>query len=149
MSQKRLIIIIAIAVIVLIFLPSLAKLEQLRYKDRLLSKKIKLLREYNNALLYEKDMIENDPYYLEKVARDQMGVTRQGEKGERLGGRIDDHDHHRIGKVGAFVSAPAVAEEQDGVALLASGIGRDREQRSASRGPRIGSRGQVGHRADG
>ena len=79
MAQKRVGVFVAIAVIILIFLPSFVKLQQLRYRDRLLKEKIKMLEKNNNVLLTDKNMLENDSFYLEEVARQEMGVTRKGE----------------------------------------------------------------------
>ena len=79
MAQKRVGVFVAIAVIILIFLPSFVKLQQLRYRDRILKEKIKMLEKNNNVLLTDKNMLENDSFYLEEVARQEMGVTRKGE----------------------------------------------------------------------
>ena len=79
MAQKRVGVFVAIAVIILIFLPSFVKLQQLRYRDRILKEKIKTLEKNNNVLFTEKNRLENDSFYLEEVARQEMGVTRKGE----------------------------------------------------------------------
>ncbi len=79
MAQKKLVIFVAIAVIALVFLPSIAKLQKLRYRDAVLKNRIKTLQKQNIALSGEKYKLENDAVYLEGVARQDMGVTRKGE----------------------------------------------------------------------
>ena len=69
-----------IAVILLIiFLPSYTKLQELRDRNRDLETQIKKLAKENYSLQQELKRIENDPVYQEKIAREKMGVVRKGE----------------------------------------------------------------------
>ena len=46
---------------------------------RKLGQQIKELRAQNTKLLEERKLLETDPAYLEKVAREKMGLIREGE----------------------------------------------------------------------
>ena len=69
---------IAVALVV-IFLPGYAKFMELRAKNIYLEKEIERLEQENVKLYKEKDKLEKDIDYIEKVARESMGVTREGE----------------------------------------------------------------------
>ncbi len=75
---KPLYIGIAIALVV-IFLPGYAKFMELRARNVHLEKEIEHLEQENVSLNLEKKKLEEDIYYIEKVARESMGVTREGE----------------------------------------------------------------------
>ena len=63
----------------LIFLPSFSKWQDVKQKDREYQAKIDMLEEEHQKLLEEKRLLEEDPDYLEKVAREKMGLIREGE----------------------------------------------------------------------
>lgn len=63
----------------LIFLPGYTKLQDLRQRNRDLELKIKRLNIENALLDQETKLIEKDPVYQEKIARERMGVVRKGE----------------------------------------------------------------------
>ena len=65
--------------IFIIFLPGYAKLQDLRQKNFELESKIVALQQENKDLINKKELLENDPFYLEEVAREKMGVTKKGE----------------------------------------------------------------------
>ena len=67
-------------VILAVFLPSYAKMQDLKKKNRDYAQEIQDLRKRNQELEYEKHMLDTDPAYLEKVGREKMGLIRQGEK---------------------------------------------------------------------
>jgi len=69
---------IAIILIVL-FLPGYAKFMELRAKNLYLENEIERLEKENLSLNKEKAQLEEDMDYVEKVARESMGVTREGE----------------------------------------------------------------------
>ena len=69
---------IAIALIV-VFLPGYTKFMELRAKNMQLEKEISRLEQENISLLREKKRLEEDIDYIEKVARESMGVAREGE----------------------------------------------------------------------
>ena len=68
-----------IVILVIIFLPVYSKLQELRFENSDLAKKIKRLEQENLALKCEKEKIDKDPVYLEKVAREKIGIVRKGE----------------------------------------------------------------------
>ena len=68
------------AVIVLIvFLPSYTKWQDLRQKNLDYANQIQQLTEDSVRLREEKRKLEEDPVYLEKVAREKMGLVKDGE----------------------------------------------------------------------
>ena len=75
---KPLYIVIAI-ILFLIFLPGYARFMELRAKNINLEKEIQRLEQENASLYKEKQRLEEDIDYVEKVARESMGVTREGE----------------------------------------------------------------------
>ncbi|MDP8229817.1 MAG: septum formation initiator family protein [Candidatus Gorgyraea atricola] len=66
-------------VFIVVFLPGFAKFMDLRSKNIALEEKIERLEQENTTLCKEKKKLEEDIEYVEKVARDSMGVTREGE----------------------------------------------------------------------
>jgi len=76
-GSPRLYIIIGVALV--IFLPPFAKLQGLYYKNKKLEEKITALREDNKRLEEEKIKLETDITYIEKKAREKIGVVRKGE----------------------------------------------------------------------
>ena len=70
---------IAIAIIVIVFLPPFVKYQKLRYKNKNLGNRIKALQEESKRLEEEKKRLEKDIAYIEKRARDNIGVVRKGE----------------------------------------------------------------------
>jgi len=80
MAKKKLIfIVITIFIIAAIFLPGFSKLEQLKEKNRNLKHRIEVLTKTNRELKAEKEKLENDPSYVEKIAREKLGMTRKDE----------------------------------------------------------------------
>ena len=63
----------------LILLPSFSKMQELKQKNGDYQEKIVNLKVKNTQLLEERHLLQNDPLYLEKVAREKMGLARQGE----------------------------------------------------------------------
>ena len=80
MAKKRLIyLLIALGVITALFLPGFSRLQELREQNRDLGKRIEILTKVNQELRREKEKLETDPTYVEKVAREKLGMARQGE----------------------------------------------------------------------
>ena len=80
MAKKRLIyLLIAIGLIIAAFLPGFFKLRELRKNNRNLERRIEILTKANEELKKEKEKLENDPSYIEKVAREKLGMTRKDE----------------------------------------------------------------------
>lgn len=67
------------AVFVIIFLPPFAKYQELRHKNAKLEERIESLKSENERLAEEKRLLETDINYVEKKAREKIGVVRKGE----------------------------------------------------------------------
>lgn len=61
------------------FLPGYAKFMELRSKNDYLEREIERLERENLRLYNEKVKLEEDIDYIEKVARESMGVAKEGE----------------------------------------------------------------------
>ena len=68
-----------IAVFLIIFMPGYAKIQELKQKNRELEANIKRLKRDNLSLQQEKEKIEKDPDYLERVGRQELGILKKGE----------------------------------------------------------------------
>ncbi len=79
MSKKDLIIYSAVVILLIIFIPSFMKVQDLRQKNLEYEKQIEALKIKNAEISVEKKRLEEDPEYLEKVAREKMGLIREGE----------------------------------------------------------------------
>ncbi len=79
---KRLSIIKALVitgVLIAIFLPGFSKMQELHSRNRLLQEEILNLRLENQRLQEERDKLKDDLDYIEKKARQKMGVVKKGE----------------------------------------------------------------------
>ena len=63
----------------IIFLPGFSKLQQLKEENRTLENRIEILLKTNDELRKEKERLENDPSYVEKIAREKLGMARKDE----------------------------------------------------------------------
>ena len=63
----------------IVFLPSYTKMQDLKQKNTDYRRQIEQLRQKSVELKEEKRRLEKDPVYLEKVAREKMGLIREGE----------------------------------------------------------------------
>ena len=61
------------------FLPAYVKMQRLRGKNRQYEKRIEELKRDNVLLEEEKRRLLEDPLYFEKVAREKMGIVKEGE----------------------------------------------------------------------
>ncbi|MEI7998626.1 MAG: septum formation initiator family protein [Candidatus Omnitrophota bacterium] len=66
-------------IIVIVFLPSYSKMQELKQKNQEFLGRIQQLETKNKKLVEEQHFLQNNPEYLEKVAREKMGLIRQGE----------------------------------------------------------------------
>lgn len=76
---KNLKFILAAALLILIFLPTLAKLHKLNSKNRGLQDQIIDLQRSNAQLSSEVRRLKEDTDYVEKIARQKMGLTKKDE----------------------------------------------------------------------
>ncbi len=79
MIKNALSLFIIVVVIVLLFLPSYSKMQELKQKNQDFVQRIEQLEAKNKSLEEERQHLINNPEYLEKVAREKMGLIRQGE----------------------------------------------------------------------
>lgn len=80
MAKKNLIRpLIFIIIISAIFLPSFIKYQELRWRNKNLERQIRVLKEETKALDEEKRKLETDITYVEKKAREKIGVVKKGE----------------------------------------------------------------------
>jgi cell division protein FtsB len=59
-------------------------MQDLRVRNAQLQEEIGQLKIKNAELVQEKRLLEDDPVYLERVARDKMGIVKEGEVVYRL-----------------------------------------------------------------
>ncbi|MBU0503772.1 MAG: septum formation initiator family protein [Candidatus Omnitrophota bacterium] len=77
----------AVAILLLIiFLPTYTKIQELRDRNRDLFNKNIALGKENKLLEEQLRRIENDPVYQEKILREKMGVVRKDEVPVRIVG---------------------------------------------------------------
>jgi len=79
MLKNPIFIVAFIILTLVVFLPSFTKMQDKKQKIVEYEQQIKDLREENAQLVEEIRLLEEDPFYLEKVAREKMGIVRQGE----------------------------------------------------------------------
>ena len=80
LSKKNIVIFLVISLgLFLIFLPGYSKRQELAAKNERLQRRIKELEEENRRFLVEEERLRTDPAYVEKIARDDMGMARKGE----------------------------------------------------------------------
>ena len=66
-------------VILILFLPSYTKMQDLRSRNQQYEKQIEELKKEKAMLLEEEHRLKTDPEYLEQVIRKEMGVIKKGE----------------------------------------------------------------------
>ena len=62
-----------------VFLPSYTKMQDLEQKNLEYTQHIKMLTNKTGELEEEVRLLKDDPVYLEKVAREKMGLIKEGE----------------------------------------------------------------------
>jgi len=78
-NKKLIIIFVLIVLLAFIFIPGYTKLHNLRARNQELELQVIELEEENIKLIKEQERLEKDKVYIEKVAREEMGVAREGE----------------------------------------------------------------------
>jgi len=80
-KSHSLILKIAIVVFILavIFLPGISKYHRLLEEEKKNEEFLLTLQESNTQLEKEKELFETDPLYAEKVAREKLGIGKEGE----------------------------------------------------------------------
>ncbi|HOY10121.1 MAG TPA: septum formation initiator family protein [Candidatus Omnitrophota bacterium] len=79
MLKNAFFLFIGTIIIFVLFLPSYTELQDLKQKNWDYDREIQRLKDQNRKLVEEKRRLEEDPLYLEKVAREKMGLIKEGE----------------------------------------------------------------------
>lgn len=77
--RKVVLLFVFLAIILVIFLPGYNKLQELKARNVRLKEEIEKLEQSNVDLKEEIVRIKTDPLYMEKVAREELGVVKEGE----------------------------------------------------------------------
>ncbi len=78
-KMNRTKVLMVAAVVFIVFLPSFIKYQELGYKNRKLEERLIALGRETRRLEEEKRRLETDITYVEKRAREEMGLVRKGE----------------------------------------------------------------------
>ena len=78
-TRRRLILLAILIILLIIYLPGYSKLQGLRAKNRALLSSIEQLKNENSELAHQIERLKDDPFYIEKKARDKMGIVKKGE----------------------------------------------------------------------
>ena len=76
---KIVILVVILFLLLAIFIPGYSKLQKLKSLNQGLTKKLQKLKIENIQLIREAKKLTEDPLYLEKVAREKMGMSKKGE----------------------------------------------------------------------
>lgn len=68
-----------LVVFVFFYLPGLSRVQELRLEEERLSKELAEAEREIKALREEKELLQKDRDYLEKVIREELGLVRPGE----------------------------------------------------------------------
>ena len=80
MAKKKLILLFALIILfILVFLPNFSKYQKLTLECKALRQKIEDLKKDNERLEEEKYKLEHDIEYIEKRAREKLGVVKKDE----------------------------------------------------------------------
>ena len=79
MLARKKLALLGIFILAIIFLPGYSRLQELKAKNKLLLTEIEGLTKENTQLARQIERLEKDPVYIEKKARDKMGIGRKGE----------------------------------------------------------------------
>jgi cell division protein FtsB len=71
--------IVALIIFFWVYFPTLSRYRELKIEEEGMDKQIKVYEKSIRALEEEKHLLKNDPEYLEKVIRDELGLVRPGE----------------------------------------------------------------------
>ena len=63
----------------MVYLPSYLQMQDLRHRNEVFQKRITDLENETNVLTAERERLIKDPSYFEKVARERMGLIKDGE----------------------------------------------------------------------
>jgi len=70
---------VVLAAVFVVYLPSYMQMQDLRNRNLTFEKRIIDLEAENIEIAEERDRLKNDPEYFERVARERMGLIKDGE----------------------------------------------------------------------
>jgi len=70
---------LCVGILLAIFFPGYCHMQEMRQKNRDLEDKIKKLQVENLKFSHERERLEKDPEYLERVGREKLGIVKKGE----------------------------------------------------------------------
>ncbi len=79
MLKNAFLLFVCAFLVLVVFLPTFTRLQDMKKKDREYHDQVAELERDNFRLKEERRLLEEDPVYLEKVAREKMGLIREGE----------------------------------------------------------------------
>lgn len=81
MAKKKIIALSVLGLVLLgvIFIPGYLKIRTLSRQNRELEKQIEEIKQTNKKLAEAQEKLKSDPFYLEKVAREKLGLAKEGE----------------------------------------------------------------------
>jgi len=81
MERKKIVLylIVSAVIFILVFLPGFSELHKLREENANIKKRISYLQQHNSILKEEVRRMKEDPYYVEKKAREKLGIAKKGE----------------------------------------------------------------------
>jgi cell division protein FtsB len=78
MSKKNYLL-LGIFLILIIFIPGYARLQGLKHANQTLLSEIEEIKSENQELAQQIDRLEKDPFYIERRARNRLGIGKEGE----------------------------------------------------------------------
>jgi cell division protein FtsB len=72
-------LLVGAGIVAVVFFPSLSQFLELREESKRFDAKICDAKMRRHTLEEEKALVENDDYYLEKLAREKLGLVKKGE----------------------------------------------------------------------
>ncbi len=79
MLKNAILLFVFAFVILMMFMPTFSRMQDIKQKDLEYQVRISELELENKRLKVERRLLEDNPDYLEKVAREKMGLIRAGE----------------------------------------------------------------------
>lgn len=81
MARKKKITFIILCIVLLsaIYLPGFSRLQELREQNRKLEHRIEILTKANEELKKRIDKLKGDLTYIERIARERLGMVRKNE----------------------------------------------------------------------
>lgn len=70
---------LALIIFFWVYFPTLSRYRELKIQEETISDEIQSLDEKTRELTEERDLLKNDPAYVEKIIREEMGLVRPGE----------------------------------------------------------------------